>query len=116
MLGMVDPENYSVTGESHYAKLVREARQQRRLVDGAQMDWVVVRNRVSWLQSRNKQRISKGIGELAARLGFRVAEPLGDRMIYREFFPRGITALDPLDRRRSGRAPPSPTSPRARRS
>ncbi len=35
VLGTVDPASYCVSGESHYARLVREARQQRRLVDGA---------------------------------------------------------------------------------
>jgi chromosome partitioning protein len=105
VLGTVDPETYSVTGESHYARMVRESRQQRRLADGAQMDWVVVRNRISSLESRNKQRIARGIGELAVRLGFRVADPLGDRVIYRELFPRGITALDPLDEKTLGTRP-----------
>jgi chromosome partitioning protein len=105
VLATVDPETYAVTGESHYARMVRESRQQRRLADGIQMDWVVVRNRVSSLGSRNKQRIGKGLAELAARLGFRIAEPLGDRVIFREFFPRGITALDSLDERTLGTRP-----------
>jgi chromosome partitioning protein len=105
LLGTVDPETYAVTGESHYARMVRECRQQRRLADGVQMDWVVVRNRVSSLDSRNKQRIGKGLGELALRLGFRVADPLGDRVIYRESFPRGITAVDNLDEKTLGTRP-----------
>ena len=105
VLGTVDPETFTVSGESHYARMVREARQQRRLVDGVMMDWVVVRNRVSTLDSRNKQRIGKGLSELAVRLGFRMAEPLGDRVIYRELFPRGITALDTLDEKTLGTRP-----------
>lgn len=105
VLGTVDPETYSVAGESHYARMVREARQQRRLADGAQLDWVVVRNRVSSLESRNMQRIARSLGELGARLGFRMADPLGDRVIYREFFPRGITAVDKLDEKTLGARP-----------
>jgi chromosome partitioning protein len=105
VLGTVDPETYSLAGESHYARMVREARQQRRLADGAQLDWVVVRNRVSSLESRNMQRVARGLDELAARLGFRMADPLGDRVIYREFFPRGITALDKLDDKTLGSRP-----------
>ena len=105
VLGIVDPETYSIIGESHYARMVREARQQRRLADGAQLDWVVVRNRVSALESRNMQRIARGLGELATRLGFRMTEPLGERVIYREFFPRGITALDKLDEKTLGARP-----------
>jgi chromosome partitioning protein len=102
VLGTVDPTSYRVNGESHYAKLVREARQQRRLVDGLQMDWVVVRNRMSPLESRNKQRFVQGLGELAARLGFRSADALAERVIYRELFPRGLTALDDLDEKTLG--------------
>src|SRR6266540_3306049 len=43
VLGRVDPTTFAVTGESHYAEMVREARRNRRLIDGAWMDWIVVR-------------------------------------------------------------------------
>jgi chromosome partitioning protein len=105
VLGTVDPSTYTVTGESHYARLVREARQQRRLVDGVIMDWVVVRNRVSVLDSRNKLRIDGGLNELAIRLGFRRTDAIGERLVYREFFPRGLTALDNLDEDTLGTRP-----------
>jgi chromosome partitioning protein len=105
VLGMVDPATYSVTGESHYAKMVREARTQRRLADGVQMDWVVARNRLSMLDSRNKQRVVKGLSELALRLGFRSTDALAERVIYREFVPRGLTALDNLDEKTLGTRP-----------
>ena len=94
-----------MTGESHYAQMVREARQQRRLADGVQMDWVVVRNRLSTLDSRNKQRIIKGLTDLATRLGFRSGNALAERLVYREFFPRGLTALDDLDEKTLGTRP-----------
>ena len=105
VLARVDPESFSVTGESHYARMVREARQQRRVADGARMDWVVVRNRLSMLGSRNRQRIINGLNELAVRLGFRIADGVAERVIYREFFPRGLTALDDLDARTLGTRP-----------
>ena len=47
VLAALDPVNFAVTGESHHAKMVREARRQRRLTDGRMTDWVVVRNRLS---------------------------------------------------------------------
>lgn len=34
VLATLDTTNFGVTGESHYAEMVREARRQRRLVDG----------------------------------------------------------------------------------
>src|SRR5712691_9920912 len=105
VLGTVDPATYIVTGENHYAKMVREARQQCRLVDGVQMDWVVLRNRLSMLDSRNKRRIVRGVSDLAARLGFRSNDALAERVVYREFFPRGLTALDNLDEKTLGTRP-----------
>src|SRR6266508_1122822 len=97
VLGTIDPTTYAVTGESHYAEMVRDARRQRRRIDGMDMDWVVVRNRRSMLGSRNKRLVGEGLSELATRLGFRCADGLAERVIYREFFPRGLSALDSLD-------------------
>jgi chromosome partitioning protein len=113
VLGRIDPTTFTVTGESHYAKMVREARLQRRLVDGARMDWVVMRNRLAAADSGNKERISKGLSEMAMRIGFRIAEGLAERVVYREFFPRGLTALDDLDGKTPG-ASPSPAHVAAR--
>jgi chromosome partitioning protein len=105
VIGTVDATAYSVSGESHYALMVRNARRQRRLIDGTRMDWIVVRNRLSILGSRNKRLVGQGLGELAARLGFRCAEGLAERVIYRELFPRGLTALDNLDEPTLGTKP-----------
>src|SRR5215216_7793083 len=63
VLGTVDPQTYAVTGESHYAQMVRYARRQRRIVDGGLTDWIVVRNRLALLGSRNK----KAVGECLDR-------------------------------------------------
>jgi chromosome partitioning protein len=104
VIGTVDPTTFAVTGESHYATMVRDARRQRRRIDGMDMDWVVVRNRLSLLGSRNKRLVGEGLGELASRLGFRCADGLAERVIYREFFPRGVTALDTLDETTLGAA------------
>jgi chromosome partitioning protein len=105
VLGTIDPLTYAVTGESHYAGLVRESRQQRRLVDGVRMDWVVVRNRLTVADTRNKARIVNGLSELATRLGFRTGDALAERVVYRELFPRGLTALDDLDEKTLGTRP-----------
>src|SRR5262245_27055012 len=55
VIGTVDPVTFAITGESHYAVMVRDARRQRHIVDGTRLDWVVVRNRLSLMGSRNKR-------------------------------------------------------------
>jgi chromosome partitioning protein len=105
VLGTVDPATYSVTGESHYAEMVRDVRRKRRQLDGASTEWIVVRNRLSMLGSRNKQLVSHSLNELSFRLGFRAVDGLAERLVYRQFFPRGLTALDDLDEATLGTRP-----------
>src|SRR5215217_4014880 len=94
VLGTVDPTTFAVTGVSHYAEMVRQARRQRRIVDGGATDWIVVRNRLSMISSRNKKAVGESLNELGLRMGFRLIDGFAERMIYRELFPRGLTALD----------------------
>jgi chromosome partitioning protein len=105
VLGTVDPTTFATVGVSHYAEMVREARRQRRLVDGGMTDWVVVRNRLSTLGSRNKRLVGEGVVQLAKQLGFRFADGFAERVVYREFFPRGLTALDDINEDTMGLRP-----------
>jgi chromosome partitioning protein len=105
VLGTVDRETLRVTGTSHYAQVVEEARQQRRLRDNVTADWIVLRNRLSMLGSRNTRCVGEGLQELSQRLGFRCVEGLAERVIFREFYPRGLTALDALNETTLGTRP-----------
>jgi chromosome partitioning protein len=107
VLGLVDQNTFDVAGVSHYAEMVREARRQRRLVDGGMTDWIVVRNRLSALGSRNRRLVGEGIGGLAKQLGFRPVDGFAERLVYREFFPRGLTALDDVTDDNLGQKPSS---------
>jgi chromosome partitioning protein len=97
VLATVDPKTFEITGLSHYAETVEEARRQRQLRGSPAMKWIVLRNRLSMLGSRNKRLVGEAVQELSRRLGFRSVEGLAERMIFREFFPRGLTAVDDLD-------------------
>ena len=105
VLGTLDPLTYAVTGVSHYAEMVRDARRKRRQLDGATTDWLVVRNRLSMLGSRNKQLVADVLKELSFQLGFRAIDGLAERVVYRELFPRGLTALDDIDETTLGTRP-----------
>jgi chromosome partitioning protein len=105
VLGTIDAATYSVTGESHYAEMVRNIRRRRRHFDGTTTDWIVVRNRLSKFASRNNQLVADGLNQLSFRLGFRTVDGFAEREVYREFFPRGLTALDTLDEAGIGTSP-----------
>ncbi len=105
VLARVDPETFEIVGVSHYSELVADARRQRKLVDERLMDWVIVRNRLSSLASRNRRQLVKGLQALSGEIGFRIAEGISERLIFRELFPRGLTALDRLDKETLGSEP-----------
>jgi chromosome partitioning protein len=105
VLGSVDRQTLAVTGTSHYSEMVQEARLQRHYRDNVTTDWIVLRNRLSMLGSRNSRLVEQGLGELSRRLDFRHVEGLAERVIFREFYPRGLTAVDSLDEKLLGTRP-----------
>ncbi|TPG15457.1 division plane positioning ATPase MipZ [Sphingomonas oligophenolica] len=94
LIGQVDAETYKVTRPSFYSELIWDARKQRARADGTQIDWVVLRNRLQHIEARNMRRVSEALTQLAKRVGFRIIPGLGERVIYRELFPAGLTMID----------------------
>lgn len=93
LIGQVDPETFAVKRPSFYAELIFDSKRLRAR-DGVQVDWVVLRNRLSTLEARNRKRVGAALEALSKRVGFRVVGGLSERVIFREFFPRGLTLLD----------------------
>lgn len=88
-----------------YGKLIEDARRERRELDGKKIDWIVVQNRLTMILSNNKIRVREALERLAPQLGFRLARGVSERVIFREFFPLGVTAFDPLDEETFGVKP-----------
>ena len=94
LIGQVDPENFQVSRPSFYSELIWDARKARAKADGVTIDWVVLRNRLQHIEARNMRRVGDALGQLSKRVGFRLIPGLGERVIYRELFPSGLTLLD----------------------
>src|SRR5690606_12213721 len=94
LLARLDASGKRIRGPSLYAEMVWDQRKQRALRDGGSIDWIVMRNRLSSLDARNKRQIGRLLDELARRIGFRQAPGFTERVIFRELFPRGLTLLD----------------------
>ena len=97
LIGQVNPETFKVTKPSFYAELIWNSRTQRAKATGRSVDWVVLRNRLQHVESHNLRRVGAALNELARRVGFRVIPGLGERVIFRELFPKGLTLLDLAD-------------------
>ena len=97
VLAHVDGVKMTIKAPSHYAEMVWEQRQARAERDGGTIDWIVLRNRISSLDTHNARDVDKLIRELSRRIGFRTVPGLSERMIFRELFLVGLTILDLKD-------------------
>jgi len=83
--------------QSQYSEAVRRALDARDAVTKRKTDWFIVRNRLLPLASRNTRDVHSALETAAREAGFHTATGLSERVIYREFFPIGLTAFDSLE-------------------
>jgi chromosome partitioning protein len=94
LLGDVNPQTLEVLRPSFYSEMVWQCRKNKARTLRQPIDWIVMRNRMSPLEARNKRKVGEALNNLAKRIGFRLAPGLSERVIYRELFPAGLTLLD----------------------
>lgn len=94
LLASVDPNTYKVIRPSTYAEMVWDQKKARALRGGSHIDWIIMRNRLSPMESRNTRAMQQVLGELSRRFGFRTTPGFGERVIFRELFLKGLTLLD----------------------
>jgi len=97
MIITVDMFGCSGPRPSLYAEVVTAATEGRREVCNRPINWIIVRNRVSPLGSRNQREIADILGQAESEVGFRTGPGLSERVAFREFFPVGLTVFDPLE-------------------
>lgn len=102
VLASVDGITMKIQKPSIYSEMLWEQKMQRAKRDGGSIDWVVMRNRLSNIDARNKRMITKVMEELTKRLGFRLAPGFSERVIFRELFLLGLTVLDVVETNKSG--------------
>ena len=97
VLAHVDGARMAVMGPSHYAEMVWKQKQVRAQRDGGSIDWIVMRNRLSSLDTHNKRKMDDVLQDLSKRIGIRVVPGFGERVIFRELFLAGLTIMDLKD-------------------
>jgi chromosome partitioning protein len=100
VLARVDAKTMTIQAPSHYAELVWSQRMSRAKRWGGQAlptDWIVVRNRMGFVDSKNKREIQRLMNDLAKRIGFRIVGGLSERVIFRELFHQGMTLMDVVE-------------------
>ena len=113
VLAEIDLEEREVLAPSPYAQMVMEQNQVRTARGWRPIDWVVMRNRLAQLDTRNSRDMSQLLAKLSERMGFRLLPGFSERMIFRELFYKGLTLLDLPERPHEARANPSRSNARS---
>ncbi len=94
VLAKIDRERREVIGPSPYCEMIWQEND-RRILDGRPpLTWIVMRNRLAQLDTRNNRDMAGLLTQLAERIGFQLQPGLSERVIFRELFYKGLTLLD----------------------
>lgn len=94
MLVRLKSDTLDILRPSTYAEMVWEQKKQRAIRDQGSIEWIVLRNRLSSINARNKEQMEEIVKALSKRIGFRYVAGFGERVIFRELFLSGLTVLD----------------------
>lgn len=96
VIAHVNSETLEIIKPSIYSEMLWEQKLAKAKNTGHSIDWIVMRNRLSNLDAKNKRRMSDVTEQLAKRIGFRLAPGFSERVIFRELFLQGLTVIDVL--------------------
>jgi chromosome partitioning protein len=94
VLARISAETREIKGPSVYTRMVQMQKEIRKARNGETIDWIVMRNRLSSLDARNKREVGELLQSISEKYGFRLAPGFGERVIFRELFLKGMTLLD----------------------
>lgn len=97
LLAHMDDKTLNVKSFGVYSQMVWNAKLKHAKREKTNVDWVVVRNRLSSINAKNKQRVAISLDNISKKVGFRVSDGLSERVIYRELYLKGLSLLDIID-------------------
>lgn len=94
VLCVVDPDTLEIENSSFYANMVLDLQSRRKRAGEKPIEWIVMRNRLSHLDARNKRDVGDVMGRLSKIYDFKPLPGFGERVIFRELFLKGLTVMD----------------------
>jgi chromosome partitioning protein len=94
VLVKVSNNDMKIFSPSIYAEMVWNQRKERAKRGDKPIDWVVIRNRLTTLYTKNKRDINVVLEAMSKRIGFRLGVGFCERVIFKELFLSGLTLLD----------------------
>ena len=96
VLANIDPNTREIIDESQYTRNIRDIEKRRLELGKSPLNWIVLRNRISHIDAKNKREVDQILHRLQEKIGFNYISGIGERVVYREMFLHGLTILDLL--------------------
>jgi chromosome partitioning protein len=94
VLVKVSSNDLKVFHPSIYAEMVWNQRKERAKKGEKPIDWILIRNRLTTLYTKNRKDVNVVLEALSKRIGFRLGMGFCERVIFKELFLSGLTLLD----------------------
>lgn len=94
VLAHIDTNTLKIKGPSHFSQKVWSTRQQRMIERKPPLNWIIVRNRLTYNKSKNAQLMMMLLNALSRRIHYTLASGVSERVVYRELFLKGLTMMD----------------------
>lgn len=94
VIARIQPTTKEILGPSVYTKMVYQQKAIKKGRDGSDLNWIVMRNRLSHIDAHNKRMMGELLDKLSREFGFTHVAGFGERVIFREMFLKGMTLLD----------------------
>jgi chromosome partitioning protein len=94
VIAAIDPYTHQITAESQYTLNIRDIQAHRRANGRSDFRWIVLRNRISHIDAKNKREVDTVLRQMEEAIGFAYISGIGERVVYREMFLKGLTILD----------------------
>ena len=97
VIANIDPYTKKIISESQYTNNIRDIQKKRKELGKQDLRWIVLRNRISHIDAKNKREIDAILKLLQTKIGFTYISGIGERVVYREMFLKGLTILDLME-------------------
>lgn len=94
VMAEIDFQKARIGKPGHYANFIWDVKKQLASNGKNYLNWIVVGNKTSNLNSKNKNLVFNYLEQMSKLYGFRLNTGLKDRVIYKELFLEGLTVLD----------------------
>lgn len=97
VIAKINPETLKVDMPGLYSEMIWEAKLYRAKRNRGEIDWILMRNRLSHISAKNKQNMVEALNNVADRMGCTLAVGFSERVIYRELFLKGLSLFDIME-------------------